>query len=83
MGEETLRDEVWIETLETLRARGELKSSDIDVEMSQRSRREVFRAMEEHGWLTRDTDESKIWRVGPRARKLLNLSEEAKANVVD
>jgi hypothetical protein len=32
--------------------------------------------MQDYGWLTRDTEHSAIWRAGPKAEMLMNLSEE-------
>lgn len=73
----TLRDSVWHETIEQLQRTGKFKISDLPFDEGQRHTvRRALKSMEEFGWLERETECSAIWRVGPTARRSLNISVE-------
>ncbi|ELY65811.1 hypothetical protein C490_13566 [Natronobacterium gregoryi SP2] len=77
----TLRDEVWNAALEELVARGKFKTADLldklDLSESQRQTvRRTLNALEEDGWLERESEQSGIWRLGWKGKMLLNVSEE-------
>ncbi|WP_193365858.1 hypothetical protein [Halorubrum californiense] len=73
----TIRDETWNIVLEQIAERGEFRISDLPFEEGSRATvRRTLREMESHSWLTRDSEHSSIWRVGPKAELLLNISQE-------
>lgn len=73
----TLRDECWTTALEQIVRTGKFKLTDLPFKQSERHTcRRVLREMEDYQWLTRDTPHSSIWRAGPKAEMLMNLSEQ-------
>ena len=75
----TLRDKVWNEVIEVLTKEGKFKISELNFDESQRHTvRRVLKNMERQGFLRRETEHAKIWRAGPRAKELLDLSERAR-----
>ena len=77
----TLRDRIWTAALELLVAKGKFKAAelieDADLKESQRQTvRRTLRALEEDGWLERDSPQSGIWRMGWKGRMLLNADEQ-------
>lgn len=79
----TLRDQVWDEALEQLMTTGKFKLSDLPFDESERHTvRRVLRQMEEHNWLSRETEHSSIWRMGEKSEQYLavapNVVQKAK-----
>lgn len=73
----TRRDEAWNAALEQIVRTGKFKLSDLPFRPEERSTvRRVLREAEEYGWLYRTSESSSIWRAGPKAEMLMNLSEE-------
>ena len=73
----TLRDEAWNAALDQLARTGKFKISDLPFKESERHTvRRCLREMQAYGWVKRDDKHSKIWRVGPKAELLMNISEE-------
>lgn len=73
----TLRDECWTTALEQIVKTGKFKLSDLPFKESERHTcRRVCREMEKYQWLTRDSQHAAIWRAGPKAEMLMNLSEQ-------
>lgn len=73
----TLRDEVWDAVLMELTNRGKLKISDLPFEEGQRHTvRRVLREMDDLGWVRRESKQAAIWRLGPKAEMVLNVSPE-------
>lgn len=73
----TLRDEAWNAALDQLARTGKFKLADLPFKESERHTvRRVCREMQHYGYLSRDTKHSAIWRVGPKAELLMNISEE-------
>ena len=78
---QTLRDQIWDAALEQLAAKGNLRAAEVieDAGISESQRqtvRRTLRALEEDGWLERDSPQSSIWRLGEKGRILLNVSED-------
>ena len=73
----TLRDECWNTALEQVVRTGKFKLSDLPFKPSERHTcRRCLREMQAYDWLSRDSPHSSIWRAGPKAEMLMNLSEE-------
>jgi hypothetical protein len=73
----TLRDETWNATLEQLARTGRFTLNDLPFKPEERSTvRRVLREAEAYSWLQRSSEGSSIWRAGPKAEMLMNLSEE-------
>jgi len=73
----TLRDDCWNTALEQIVRTGKFKLSDLPFTTSElHTVRRVAREMEDHEWLSRDSPSSAIWRAGPKAEMLMNLSED-------
>ena len=73
----TLRDSVWNSALEQIERSGRFRMSDLPFNKNElASCRRVLREMEEYDWLQRTSTGSCIWRAGPKAEMLMNLSEE-------
>jgi hypothetical protein len=73
----TLRDDCWTTALEQIVRTGKFKLTDLPFKESERHTvRRVLREMEGYSWLTRDSQHASIWRAGPKAEMLMNLSEE-------
>jgi hypothetical protein len=73
----TLRDETWNTVLEHVVRTGRFRLSDLPFKPEERSTvRRVLREAEAYGWLCRTSESSPIWRAGPKAEMLMNLSEE-------
>lgn len=73
----TRRDEAWNAVLEQIVRTGRFKLNDLPFRPEERSTvRRVLREAEAYGWLCRTSDSSPIWRAGPKAELLMNLSEE-------
>jgi len=73
----TLRDEVWNALLEQIVMTSKFKITDLPFKQSERHTvRRCLRQAEELSWLGRTSEHSAIWRAGPKAKMLLNLSEE-------
>lgn len=73
----TLRDEAWNTALEQIVRTGKFKLSDLPFRPEERSTvRRVLREAEGYGWLCRTSEGSSIWRAGPKAEILMNLSED-------
>jgi hypothetical protein len=63
--------------LEQVVKTGKFKLADLPFKPSERHTcRRVLREMESYSWLSRDTEHSSIWRAGPKAEMLMNLSQE-------
>ena len=74
---ETLRDQAWNAILEQVVRTGRFELSDLPFKASERHTvRRVARSMERYDWLCRNSEHSPIWRAGPKAEMLMNLSEE-------
>lgn len=74
----TTRDDAWNAALEQIVKTGKFKLTDLPFEQEEsHTVTRVLREMERHGWLTRESKYSDIWRVGHKAEMLLNISEEA------
>ena len=78
----TLRDKIWGEALEQLAANGRFKAIHVMEgcglgEEQRQTVRRTLRAMEEDGWLERDSPQSSIWRIGWKGRMLLDADDEA------
>lgn len=75
----TLRDKVWDEALREIHDNGRFKISDLPFDESERHTvRRVLKRMEKSGWLSRETPNSAIWRLGPDAEDFLSVSDEVK-----
>ena len=73
----TRRDEAWNSVLEQIARTGKFRLNDLPFKPEERSTlRRVCREAEEYDWLYRTSDSSSIWRAGPKAEMLMNLSEE-------
>lgn len=73
----TLRDDVWNSVLRQCIETGKFKISDLPFKEGQRhTTRRVLREMEELDWLSRESEKSAIWRIGPKARLHLNVSTD-------
>lgn len=73
----TLRDEAWNTALEQIVKTGKFKLTDLPFKESERHTvRRVLREMEAYNWLARESEHAAIWRAGPKAEMLMNLSEE-------
>ena len=73
----TLRDQCWTTALEQIVRTGKFKIGDLPFKPSERHTcRRVLREMQDYGWLSRDSPSAAIWRAGPKAEMLMNLSEE-------
>ena len=73
----TLRDETWNTALEQVVRTGKFKLTDLPFNESEiHTCRRVLREMESYSWLERDSPHAAIWRAGPKAEMLMNLSEE-------
>lgn len=63
--------------LEQIVKTGKFKLNDLPFKPEERSTlRRVCREAEEYDWLYRESENSSIWRAGPKAEMLMNLSEE-------
>ncbi|OYR81987.1 hypothetical protein DJ71_12575 [Halorubrum sp. E3] len=72
-----LIDDVWDSALEQLIDTGEFRLIDLPFETSEIFVvRRCLRGMESSGWLSRESENAHIWRAGPKAEMLMNLSEE-------
>lgn len=77
----TLRDEVWDECLTVLKSRGKLKISELSFDEEQRHTvRRTLREMESLGWVTRESEQAAIWRIGSKAELILDLDEDTIEN---
>jgi hypothetical protein len=73
----TLRDESWNAALEQIVRTGKFKLTDLPFRPQERHTvRRVLREMEQYDWLQRESEGSSIWRAGPKAEMLMNLSEQ-------
>jgi len=73
----TLRDQVWDAVLMELKNRGKLKISDLPFDESKRHTvRRTLREMDELGWVMRESEQAAIWRLGPKAEMVLEVSPE-------
>lgn len=73
----TLRDEAWNTALEQIVRTGKFKLTDLPFKDSERHTvRRVLRQMEAFDWLQRESEHAAIWRAGPKAEMLMNLSSE-------
>lgn len=73
----TLRDEAWNAAMEQIVRTGKFKLADLPFKKSERHTvRRVLKEQENYLWLYRDSENSSIWRAGPKAELLLNLSED-------
>ncbi|RKD97820.1 BlaI/MecI/CopY family transcriptional regulator [Halopiger aswanensis] len=77
----TMRDQIWNAALEQLVAKGKFKAAEVmdELDLSERQRqtvRRTLRQLEEQGWLSRESKQSGIWRLGKKGRMLLNVSED-------
>lgn len=60
-----------------LKNRGKLKISELPFEEEQRHTvRRVLREMDDLGWVMRESDQAAIWRLGPKAEMVLDVSPE-------
>ncbi|MDB2261824.1 hypothetical protein PM035_12900 [Halorubrum ezzemoulense] len=72
----SLRDSVWDAALEQLVKTGKFRIRDLPFEESELTTvRRVAREMEGFDWLARTSPSSPIWRAGPKAEVLMNLSD--------
>lgn len=63
--------------LEQVSRTGRFKLADLPFKPEERSTvRRTLREAEAYGWLCRTSENSPIWRAGPKAEMLMNLSEE-------
>ncbi|MYL18008.1 hypothetical protein GLW36_15320 [Halorubrum terrestre] len=77
-----LRDEVWDSALEQLINTGEFRLTDLPFETSETfTVKRCIREMQSCGWLSRESEQADIWRAGPKAEMLMNLSEEEQRQV--
>jgi len=73
----TLRDDIWDDVLFRLVHEGKFKISDLGYDESQRNTvRRVLREMEEQGWLSRESEQASIWRLGPKAEMLMSVDSD-------
>jgi hypothetical protein len=73
----TLRDEAWNSLLEQIARTGKFKLTDLPFRPEERHTvRRVLREAESYDWLCRSSEGSSIWRAGPKAEMLMNLSED-------
>jgi hypothetical protein len=73
----TLRDSAWDAVLEQIIRTGKFKLNDLPFKENERSTvRRVCREAQGYGWLQRTSEGSSIWRAGPKAEMLMNLSED-------
>ena len=73
----TLRDSVWDESLMLILNRGKFRTTDLPFDESQRHTvRRTLKEMEDRDWLRRDTDRSPVWRLGPKAEMVLDVSPD-------
>jgi hypothetical protein len=73
----TLRDETWNTALVQIVKTGKFKMTDLPFNESERHTvRRVLRQMEAFDWLQRESEHAAIWRAGPKAEMLMNLSED-------
>ncbi len=73
----TLRDSAWNAILEQTVRTGKFKLVDLPFKPEERATvRRVLREAEGYGWLQRTSEGSSIWRAGPKAELLMNLSED-------
>jgi hypothetical protein len=73
----TLRDEAWNALLEQTVMTSKFKLTDLPFKESEKhTLRRCVRQAEEFGWLERTSEHSAIWRAGPKAKMLMNLSDE-------
>jgi DNA-binding IclR family transcriptional regulator len=73
----TLRDEVWDTVLMQLKNRGRFKISELRFSEGERHTvRRVLREMEEMDWVMRESEHAAIWRLGPKAEMMLELSPD-------
>jgi hypothetical protein len=73
----TRRDEAWNAMLEQIVRTGKFKLNDLPFRPEERSTvRRVLREAESFDWLCRTSESSPVWRAGPKAEMLMNLSEE-------
>lgn len=74
----THRDDVWDEVLITLKNEGKFRIAELDALESESKRQTVLRVlnnMEEKGWLERTSPQSPIWRLGWKAKLILDIDE--------
>lgn len=72
----SLRDSAWDAALEQLVKTGKFRIRDLPFEESERTTvRRVAREMEGFDWLMRTSPSSPVWRAGPKAEMLMNLSD--------
>jgi hypothetical protein len=77
----SLRDQCWTTALEQIVRTGKFKIGDLPFKESERHTcRRVLREMESYSWLSRDNPNAAIWRAGPKAELLMNLSAETLEN---
>lgn len=73
----TLRDEAWNVALDEIYRKGKFKLTDLPFKQSElHTVRRTCRELESHGWLYRESEHSAIWRAGPKAESLMNISPE-------
>lgn len=73
----TIRDDVWDAVIEQLITTGKFKLSDLPFDESKRHTvRRVLNEMEENNWLTRDSENAAIWRLGEKAKLCLNVKAD-------
>ncbi len=73
----TLRDQAWNAAMEQIVKTGKFKLTDLPFKQSERHTvRRVVRSMEAYSWLQRDSEHSSIWRAGPKAELLMNISQD-------
>lgn len=67
---------VWHHVLLKIAADGQFKAGDLDLDVSQSSLNRTLRAMEHYGWLRRTSARAHIWRLGPTAAEVFDISED-------
>jgi len=74
----TLRDDIWDDVLLRIVQQGKFKISDLGYDESHRNTvRRVLREMEDQGWLARESEQSSIWRLGPKAELFMSVGADA------
>lgn len=77
---EKVRDEIWIKALEVLRLGEDIEAADLAeiVSANPSTVRDALKSMESAEWIEQKSQDSEIWKAGPKARELLQISDTGK-----
>ena len=73
----TLRDDAWDAALDQLVETQEFNVSELPFKQSEMiSVNRILQEMEARSWLQKESEHSQVWRPGPKAKLLMDISDE-------